>query len=190
VRPPCPLRFVLVSVVCVIGLAGCGVPTERSPRPIPPAGTPSVGPSAANAGSSRFTEKLFFVKDEKLVAVSRPSGSPPTLDAQLQHLLAGPAATEHDAGLTSALTGLGATLRVQLNGTDAVIDLGQQPDDAGRSDEVLAYGQIVCTLTARPDTDTVSFRYDGQPVGVPRADGSLAQQRLTAADYGSLTAPG
>jgi spore germination protein GerM len=190
-----PLRSIRSAVVCVVltlGLAACGVPTERSPRPIAPLETRSTGPSTpgASTSSSRFAEMLFLVKDGKLVAVSRPIDRPPTLDAELEHLLAGPTAAEHDAGLTSALTGLGITARVQLHLADAVVDLGNQPDETGRSDEVLAYGQLVCTLTARPDVDRVSFRYNGQPVGVPRADGSLAQQPLTAADYAILLAPG
>jgi spore germination protein GerM len=177
--------------ILLVGPAGCGVPTERSPRPIPPADTSTVRPSApdATASSTHLTEVLYLVKDEMLVVVARPADRPPTLEAQLDQLLAGPTSAERDAGLTSALTGLGGAVRVQSHGANAVIDLGTQPAGAGRSDEVLAYGQLVCTLTARRDVDTVSFRYNGQPVGVPRADGSLAQQPLTAADYADLIAP-
>jgi hypothetical protein len=36
--------------------------------------------------------------------------------------------------------------------------------------------------------DTVSFRYEDEPVGVPRADGSLAAGPLTATDYAQLVA--
>jgi spore germination protein GerM len=189
-RIPPVLAFAVLLLL--VGPTGCGVPTEDSPRPIPPAETPTVGPSAPDATTSatRLTEVLYLVRDEMLVAVSRPTDRPPTLDAQLDQLLAGPTAAERDTGLTSALTGLGGAVRVQPHGGNAVIDLGTRPDEAGRSDEVLAYGQLVCTLTLRPDVDTVSFRYNGQPVGVPRADGSLAQQPLTAADYADLIAPG
>ncbi len=186
-----PLALASAVLILIVGPAGCGVPTERSPRPISPVESPTGGPSAPDvaASSARLTEVLYLVKDEMLVAVSRPTDRPPTLDAQLDRLLAGPTAVERDAGFTSALTGLGGAVRVQLHGADAAIDLGTRPDEAGRSDEVLAYGQLVCTLAARPDVDTVSFRYNGQPVGVPRADGSLAQQPLTAADYADLIAP-
>jgi hypothetical protein len=53
-----------------------------------------------------------------------------------------------------------------------------------RSDEVLAYGQMVCALTSQgADVGTVSFASGGQPLAVPRADGSLVAGALTIADY-------
>jgi hypothetical protein len=126
------------------------------------------------------------VRDSKLVAVRRAGPRLPTVEAQLEHLLAGPTEAEHEDGLSSALTGLGLTARLGIEATEAVVELGSRPDRAGRSDEVLAYGQIVCTLTARPEIDTVVFHYEGQPVDVPRGDGSLGRRPLAASDYASL----
>lgn len=63
------------------------------------------------------------------------------------------------------------------------------PDDgAGRSDEILAFGQIVCALTSRDDVTTVAFLREGKSLGVPRADGSLPDQPLVRADYAPLIA--
>ncbi|MBM0224706.1 hypothetical protein JNW87_03160 [Micromonospora sp. ATA51] len=45
-------------------------------------------------------------------------------------------------------------------------------------------------MVARDDIDTVAFTRRGQPLGVPRADGSLSEQPLTAAEYTALTVPG
>jgi hypothetical protein len=131
-------------------------------------------------------ETLYFVRNSNLVAVRRAGPRPPSAETQLEHLLAGPTEAEHADGLSSALTGLAITARLRIEGAAAVADVGARPDEAGRSDEILAYGQIVCTLTARPDIDTVVFHYEGQPVDVPRADGSLARRPLTASDYASL----
>ncbi|MDH6463718.1 hypothetical protein M2302_003915 [Micromonospora sp. A200] len=75
---------------------------------------------------------------------------------------------------------------VMLAGSQAQVAVNEAADDAGRSDEVLAYGQIVCTLTSRHEVTTVAFLRDGAPLGVPRADGSLAVQPLTRADYAPL----
>ncbi|MEV4134642.1 GerMN domain-containing protein [Dactylosporangium sp. NPDC049742] len=110
----------------------------------------------------------------------------PAIDEQLRNLLSGPTAAERDAGYTSALTGITVTGIVEVRGGDATVEIGSRSDGVGRSDEVLAYGQIVCTLTSRADVDTVSFLHDGQPLRVPRADASLTDGRLTAADYADL----
>jgi hypothetical protein len=187
------IRVVLVLALTVV-LAGCGVPIEREPRPIDLDAAGSLSASGGTApqadpGSGTAEEVLYFVRDGRLVAVRRPVERLPSPENQLQHLLAGPTDAEHDEGMSSALTGLGITAQLRIEGLTAVVDLGVQPDNAGRSDEVLAYGQIVCTLTTRPDIDTVSFHYDDEPVDVPRGDASLGRLPLTAADYRALLAP-
>jgi spore germination protein GerM len=185
----------VAAVVFAFALGGCGVPTERDPRPISvPTGSESGSGTATPDGgagteSGPVEEVLYFVRDGRLVAVRRPVERMPEPQKHLEHLAAGPTDAEHDQGLSSALTGLGTTAKLRIETVTAVVDLGVQPDSAGRSDEVLAYGQIVCTLTARPEIDSVSFHYDGEPVDVPRGDASLGRQPLTAADYRSLLAP-
>jgi hypothetical protein len=186
-------RLVFTAVVAVV-LAGCGVPVEREPREItfdsgPTSSSSDPGGSQPTAGTGPVAELLYFVRDGRLVAVRRSVDRLPEPEAQLEHLLAGPTDTEHDKGLSSALTGLGITAQLRIEGLTAVVDLGVQPDNAGRSDEVLAYGQLVCTLTARSDIDLVSFRYENEPVDVPRGDASLGRQPLAEADYRSLIAP-
>jgi hypothetical protein len=69
------------------------------------------------------------------------------------------------------------------------VDIGERPAEAGRSDTALAFGQIVCTLATRPSAAAVGFTHSGQPLGVPRADGSLSPGLLTAADYATLLSP-
>jgi spore germination protein GerM len=189
----CRARATAAAVLLVAGLVvssttACGVPAEDDPRPIEAAtaGASSAPAQPAGEGSGPAVETLYFVRNSSLVAVRRAGSRPPSAENQLEHLLAGPTDAEHDSGLSSALTGLGITAQVRIDGTAAVVDVGSRPDRAGRSDEVLAYGQIVCTLTARPDVETVIFHYEGQLVDVPRADGSLGRRPLAAADYASL----
>ncbi|MGW4500304.1 GerMN domain-containing protein [Micromonospora sp. NPDC004336] len=176
-------------------LAGCGVPSEDTPRAV----TPPPGPFPTAGGvvttptptltAGRATEVLCFVRDDRLVRVARRVDGTPTVDAQLQHLLAGPDAAERDSGLSTALPGAVATAAARHLGTEAEVDVGETGDETGRSDEVLAFGQIVCTLTARSDVDTVEFLRGGAPLGVPRADGSLSRRPLTVADYADLVVP-
>ncbi|MFF3865866.1 GerMN domain-containing protein [Micromonospora sp. NPDC001898] len=170
--------------------SACGVPAEDRPRAveIPPGPFPSPATAGSTAPTGRVTETLCFVRDDRLVPVSRRVDRAPDVDAQLRDLLGGPTVVERDAGLTSALPGAMSAVVADVAGGQARVTVGQTGDETGRSDEVLAFGQIVCTLDARDDVTTVSFLRDGRPLGVPRADGSLSAQPLTAADYTALTA--
>jgi len=185
-----PLLAAALTLLTAVA-AGCGVPTERTPRPITVGGRQSATAVVQTASPAPGVpvELLYLVRDAGLVAVRRPAERMPAIDEQLHHLLAGPTDAERNSGYTSALTGITVTGMVEIRGGDATVEIGNRSDGAGRSDEVLAYGQIVCTLTSRADVDTVSFLHDGQPLRVPRGDASLAYGRLTGADYADLVLP-
>ncbi|RKN47843.1 GerMN domain-containing protein [Micromonospora endolithica] len=186
-------RTALSALAVVLVLAGCGVPTDARPRPVQaPASGPFPTPVTASSSvpAGREAEVLCLVREDHLVRVVRRVDRPPSLDAQVRDLLAGPTPAERDDGFTSALPGAVAVTGVRLVGTRAEVDVRGVGDENGRSDEILAFGQLVCTLTARTGVDAVSFREDGQPLDVPRADASLSRQPLTAADYATLIRPG
>ncbi|WP_130513311.1 GerMN domain-containing protein [Krasilnikovia cinnamomea] len=180
--------------MAVAGLvAGCGIPVERQPRTVEPprgpfAGTAATTP-AAPPQAGTVAQVLYFVRGGALVAVVRRVKNPPTVDGHLQQLLGGPTAAEAGTGLLNALAGNAVIAGVRVEGTRAIVELGDPPQGGSPRDEVLALGQVVCTLTARADIASVSFTHAGQPVGVPRADGSLTHSALTAADFAKLIAP-
>ncbi|TDB98586.1 hypothetical protein E1091_07615 [Micromonospora fluostatini] len=165
-------------------LAGCGVSAEDRPRVIEPPGGPHpmvTTPPAEPTG--QLTETLCFVRDERLVRVDRRVPSPSTPDTQIRYLVEGPTAGDRDAGLATALTGASRITGVRITGREALVDVADGLAGTGRTDEMLAFGQVVCTLTARPDVDLVSFLHDSRRLGVPRADGSLSTGPLTVSDY-------
>lgn len=176
----------------VVLLTGCGVPVETSPRPVdPPPGvlqaTTSPAPLPTRPGS--VAQRLYLVRDNLLVPVVRRVPVPLSAAALLDLLLAGPDDTEQRSGLTSALTGPDSVLGLQVVSGEAMVDIGEGLSGTGRNDEILAFGQIVRTLTTHADVDRVTFRHDGDAVGIPRADGSLSRTPLTDADYADLLAP-
>jgi hypothetical protein len=180
-----------LALACCLALAGCGVPTERTPRPIEPSvtigtfeGPIGAGGPVASPGSA--AERLFLVRENQLVAVDRPLNAAPLLERHLHDLVSGPTEQERDNGLDSALGGTDLIAGVTLRNGTAVVGLDE--DNLIRNDEILAYGQIVCTLAARDDVDSVQFTQNGRPLEVPRADGSLTPDPLTAADYRALIA--
>ncbi|ASW55330.1 GerMN domain-containing protein [Plantactinospora sp. KBS50] len=172
-------------------LAGCGVPVDKAPRAAdPPPGAfpaPVTGASAsADAAPGRFPEVLYLIRDDRVVPVTRRVDVAPSVQDQLDHLLAAPGPRERASGLTSALPGTLTVTGVQLVGQRATVEVGGAGDGAGRSDEVLAFAQLVCTLTKREDIATVAFQRRGRPLGVPRGNGSLTQDPVTISDYSAL----
>ncbi|MFJ6194682.1 GerMN domain-containing protein [Micromonospora sp. NPDC092111] len=178
-------RAVLLAVLL---LAGCGVPVDEQPRAVePPFGPPAAPTVSTPAG--RVAQEFCLVRGDRLVRVVRQVDDPGGVDVQLRRLLAGPTAAERHAGLGTALPGALSATGARLVDGRAEVDVAPSEVDSGRSDEVLAYGQIVCTLDGRSDVAGVSFLLRGRPLGVPRADGSLSSGPLTAADYTALTSP-
>jgi Sporulation and spore germination len=176
-------------------LAGCGITAEHAAQPIqPPSGvtldSPTQPPEATSSG--RAQEVLYFVKDDMVVKVTRHVTVAPTTQQIVTDLLAGPNDTETAAGHTSALLGDSVIDGVQITAGHAVVVLATLVADTARNDEVLAYAQLVCTLTALPQISGVTFTNNSQPVAVPRGDGSLSPLiagqpvPLTAADYADL----
>jgi hypothetical protein len=178
--------LILLLVVFLLGAAGaCGVPVDAEPRRLDQHGrVDASGRPAPNAAGSTVL-RLYLVREGRLARVPRRVPAPLTPARQLEILLAGPTADESEDGLTSALSAMTVT-KVDLTGRRATVTLGNRAGQNFRSDEVLAFGQIVCTLSSLPDVGTVSFVADGAPLWVPRADGSLADTPLTIADYSDL----
>jgi hypothetical protein len=182
-------RPVAPALLVILLAAACGVPGEERPRPVDPPPAPltatATPPSTDPYGS--VAEVVCLVRDDALVPVVRRVAVLPTVEDHLGQLVAGPTDAERAAGLTSTLSGsrvAGVTLadgeaRIQLKGDEEV----------ARSDDVLAFGQVVCTLTTRPDVARVVFRRGERAVAVPRGDGSLSDAPLTASDYATITSP-
>ncbi|GGM06755.1 GerMN domain-containing protein [Micromonospora yangpuensis] len=183
VQPRLTRDLGLLAVTAML-LAGCGVSAEDRPRVIDrPGGPHPVGTSPAAQPTGQLTETICFVRDEQLVRVDRQVSDAATPVDQIRFLADGPTSAEREAGLSTALTGASRITGVRLVGREALVDVADGLVDTGRTDEMLAFGQVVCTLTARPDVDGVSFLHDSRRLGVPRADGSLSTGPLTVSDY-------
>ncbi|MEO3772055.1 GerMN domain-containing protein [Micromonospora sp. B9E7] len=181
----------LVVLALAALLTSCSIPTDDAPRVVqaPQGPFQSSAPADTSAPVGPAAETLCFVRDNRIISFVRRVDRLPTVEDQLRHLLAGPTTAERATDLASALPGAVNAAGVTVIGTQARVVVDEPGDDAGRSDEVLAFGQIVCTLTSRDDVTTVTFSRDGRPLGVPRADGSLSDQPLTRADFAPLITP-
>jgi hypothetical protein len=177
----------LLALAAALAAGGCGVPVDDQPRDL---GRPQSSPSATAApdpfGSA--IERLYMTRDGELVRVVRRVPTAPTAQQMLTDLLAGPTRAEQHDGLASALTTT-QIIGMAVSQRRATVEVAEPPEHGARTDEMLAYGQIVSTLTSQgAEVGTVSFTTGGRPLGVPRGDGSLSTGPLTIADYADLLA--
>lgn len=188
-KPARTIAAAVTAIAVVWGVSACGVPVEDEARALPSqAGRaqPSATPEPAETGP--VTQNLFLVKAGTLVAVQRKVLAEPTVGELMADLLAGPTDAEKDAGITSALLGSNVVADVQVRDGVATVELSASLEGTGRNDDVFAFGQIVCTLAARPGVTWVMFTRGGQLIEVPRGDGSLTAEPLNTNSYSQLIA--
>ncbi|MEU4214148.1 GerMN domain-containing protein [Actinoplanes sp. NPDC026623] len=184
-------RLAVGLATCLLG-AACGLPAEDEPRQADLPRRPLTSPTATAAGiepPGDVVEVLCLVRDARLVQAVRRVGASPTVQRQLESLAAGPTEAERANGLTTALATTSVRVDVPAGSTQARVEVAKTDEGNARSDEMMAYGQIVCTLTSRVDVNSVVFTRDGKVLQVPRGDGSLSRGPLGAGDYASLIAP-
>lgn len=182
------MKRLLAALLAVGALTGCGISAESQPRQLD-SGSRRAEASATPAitGTGPLQERLFLVRDGRLVESVRHVPALPELSQLIADLVAGPNDEEKAAGMASALLGTSLVTGVAVDGDHALVDLASS-EAIARTDDILAYGQIVCTLTTRPGVVGVQFTSDRDPVDVPNGDAVLSPGPLTCADYATLTA--
>lgn len=185
------LKLLIGAGACSL-IAGCGVNAQREPHAVELPRRPLnvVAPTPVSTGvGGEVAEVICLVREGRLVQRVRRVAARPSAQQQLDDLLRGPTEGERNNGLTSALTGLSLTASQTRVSGEANVEVSEADEATSRSDETIAYGQIVCTLTSRADVTSVGFTRDGERLEVPRADGSLSGGPLSATDYAPLLGP-
>lgn len=126
---------------------------------------------------------------QQLLAVERrlPEAS---LQAVVQALMDGPTRAERRRGLTTAFPNEDSVAGANLVGGVASVNLTGQFTALEGPTQRLAIGQIVLTLTGRPGIGRVSFTLEGQPIEIPRGDGTLATGSVSRDGYRELLPSG
>ncbi|WP_127507806.1 GerMN domain-containing protein [Actinoplanes solisilvae] len=179
------------AIVLTLLLAACGVPSQDNPHVVELPRRPLTSPdgsAVATDPDGEVAHVLCLVRGDRLAQTVRRARTYPSVQQQLDDLVAGPTPAESSAGLSTALAGLTVAAGAAQNG-QVTVETAEQDEGSARNNEILAYGQMVCTLTGRADVATVSFTRDGQRLEVPRADGTLSDELLHAGDYAGLLGP-
>jgi hypothetical protein len=185
-----------VGVAASLLAGACGVPSSGYDRfedadvPFGLAEAPTTTeappvPSVPN-GDVDQRVRLYFVEEGSLSPVERVLPAPLTLDDLLHLLGAGPTSSE-DEQLRTALQD-GAATGLSVRAGVASVAVSRDFRDLAAAEQRLAVAQLVMTITSRPGIGQVLFTVDGEPVPVPKGDGSLADGPVSRDDYSSLVA--
>lgn len=172
-------------------LAACGIPNDAHPT--------ALGGGEVTSGLGRTTTSVttpgpparatvFLVQAERVVPIVRGTSST-DVQTVLSILLGGPTENELAEGLRTAISNQAHLRSVRVeNATTAVIDLTSSFVEVAGQEQILAVAQVVLTATGTPGITSVRFALEGQPVEVPRSDGTLSSEPLSSADYADLKA--
>lgn len=190
-----PRPFVLAAMSTVV-FVSCGVPTDDGVETADPDGVPfgllepdRVPVAAPPPGQGAVVDVFLFDADaEHLVPVTRRVEST-DLGAVVGELESGPSDLEAALGLQSALSDVDVVVGVEVEGTIATVDLGEAFTELSGTEQRVALAQLVYSLTDRSGVERLSITIDGEPVEVPRGDGTLTGDAVERVDYESLAPP-
>jgi spore germination protein GerM len=185
------------AAVSLLVACACGIPTDEAANRIDdgsvPFGllssAPASGP-AANTGRSSLS--VYFVRDDRLVAVERRVEGAPDAAQALGELVKGPTQEEQTSDITTDASDVPLDVTPDPRPGVVTVDLAGRVTELPSRVQTLALAQIVYTLSGLPGVEAVAFTVDGEPVDVLRGDGSLSDSPVTPADYSELApdAPG
>jgi Sporulation and spore germination len=186
-----------IALLTVLPLAGCGVPTkstaDRAPSEKVPfglleeRGTETSGPST----SSGYAVELYLhdtttgrlvrfgatIEEATVGAVLRELQEPPRQGPD-------PLPSGNPLGDTEVIQ------EVTVARGLATVDLAESFSELAGPAQQVALAEIVYTATARPGVGQIRFTLGGEPVEVPRGDGSLSSEPLTRSDYAAFAPVG
>lgn len=190
----------IAAALAVLLLAGCGIPVESQPRPLPTGNnSPSAAPSEQTVPTPvQQPVVLWFVREGGLVPAERARTGPVSSQGLIDLLVEGPTASEQAQGIRSAVVSVvtGEPLVVtaeaaRVNAPDSARDqvavvLRPAFKDLLSQEQVLVLGEVVTTLAVGQVRSVLFVDEDGQTLGVPTADGRLANGPVGPKDYASL----
>lgn len=209
-RLPLTVPTLAATAVVVMALVSCGVPEDQIDRPVgaaevqfglldpvvttttttttttrvPPSSTTILLPTTTILS---YGIDFYLIQNQRLVAVRRSTTEKPTIDAALD-ALSRPTFEEAVGGRRSELTDPGMVLSVVAKGGSATVELGEVFSTLLGSDQLLAIGQIVYTLTEVAGIGSVAFTLGGSPLEVPGVDGGLISGPISRDDLLNLVA--
>ena len=184
---------VLVAAAVTL-LVACGVPAdETQPREIAsddvqfdllaPSSTSTsttVGPGGEQA------VEVFLLRNEQLAPVPRRVPAGTNARDVIRILLGGTQGNETTRGFGTAIPDGTELLGASLEGATLTLDLSEELNAVQGERQMIAIAQMVFTATELAGIDGVRFQIEGEPVEVPKGDGTSTSAPVRQADYPDL----
>ncbi len=192
-------RLVVAAAFACTACTACGVPLEDDASPLSPDQLPDglrpsastiVGEQVPDTSVDQEPVDVWFVREDRLSSARHRIDPPVTPERVLAELLTGPTEAEQDRSLRSAVPDAAVVTSVSVAGGVATVGLAPEFSDIPASDQVLAVGQLVLTLTDQRGIGRVRFVVDDAQIAVPLPSGESSDQSVSRDDYISLAASG
>lgn len=182
--------------VSAVALAGCGIPTQSTARPIakvpynllsrqPQSATTTTSPSYTTSITVYFTVTSF-----KYVAPVTRQVAKATLTTVLQVLLDGPSVAQLSSGYQSAFTRTVRLIRASVSGGVATVDFNRTFGQLSGVFQSLAVAQVVFTVTKNfTNITSLKFQIDNGTTPVPTPSGALLPGPVGSDLYQTLLSP-
>ena len=185
----------LVLVVVPLLVVACGVPDDGGVQVVDREGVPfglleDEGGTTATPDGTAAVEIFLVAGDAGVLLPVERRVERPSLRGVLDELAAGPTAPEAESGIRSPMSDGDFVAASGLDGGIASVDLTEDFASLSGDDQLLAIGQVVLSLTARPGVGRVAFTLAGDRVEVPRGDGSLTSGSVSRDAYLPLVGTG
>ncbi len=183
----------LTSALALL-LAACGVPLQERASRIDdddlPDGLRPTDSTVVAAPAEQEPVDIWFVRDDALVASRHEVDPPVTAPRVVEELLAGTNEFEQQRAMRSAIPDAAVVESVSVGGGVATVSLAPEFSDIPASDQVLAVGQLVLTLTDLRGIGRVAFVADDAAIAVPLPSGDSSDGSVARDDYIGLAEDG
>ncbi len=179
---------VVLLLALVLALAGCGIPTDDEPRPLADDTTTTPADPQPEAGDTTAT--VYLVNPDQLLEPrERALEGEESPESVLSALLLSTTPEEQAADLQSLVPPLTTVVDVVDEGDGTLaVDLSAEWGTLAAPNDLLAYGQVVLTLTEMPGVERVRFLVEGDPVDAPPTANQEPSATVTAEDYATVRA--
>lgn len=176
---------VVVALVALLLVTGCGIPTDGEPRAITAEST-TTAPLTQQSGGSGNIAVIYLTSPSSdpeglgtLVPVIRSLDAPPDPTTVLRAVLAEETEEDLDAGRQSVIPP-GTTLEAATPEGDLLtVDLSESWNSLQGPEALQGYAQVVLSLTELDEVRRVRFLVEGEPIqaSTPTGDQDVVQRR-------------
>jgi spore germination protein GerM len=189
---PTPLRLVAAALVAslTLALAACGngeqahpVKLDKDKVPFGLLQGPTSTITTTTVPLTKFPFVVYFEGRDGIVPAIRITDTAPDPTTVLEALAKGPSTEEAEVRMRTALPKLALGRVGKVVNHTVTVDLMAPFTQVIGTEQAIALAQIVLTLTLLRGVNKVRFTLDGEPVSVPRGNGTLTRGPVTRADY-------